>query len=112
MMCIYIYIWAPDDSVAPHICMDMYRASNTCMAMYGASDVCMNIYGAYNLCIDVWRASNKCMHIYGARDTPALCQKLRIGQTSTVAYNEAVGIGLGPTLRLATQSYNQSMWPL
>ena len=39
--------------------------------------------------------------------TPALHQKLRIGQTSTVDYNQALGMGLGPKLKVRDPIFNK-----
>ena len=76
---------------------EYYGASDICMNSYGASNICMNIYGAFNICMNTYRAfiehHSYSFIIYGFHSsvgwisTPALRQKLRIGQTRTIAYN-------------------------
>ena len=45
-------------------------------------------------------------HLVGWSSTPTLCKKLRIGQTSTIVYNEACGTGLDPKSRVQDPIWN------
>ena len=88
------YLWS-----IYYICMNIYRPSNIRMTIHGASNICMDIYGAFI------RYYPYAFIIYGIHyliswiSTHALRQKLRIGETSTVAHNYAFGMGLDPKLR-------------